>query len=588
MLGDPAVLEVEVAGSLHRAPVTGSGEVRVGPLRVRVEDRCAGSGGLIRWSVGADGPAVPVRRVGLVFPVTGGPAPLRMFRHGYQSWSPTGVATFGVDEDPSRRADFEFLQAVHHADQRTARAGELRSEAVTVLAGAPGSTVLVGFAGGDRHDGTLRLRPAEALRNTAAELVAEAFLGDARLDPGEPRVLADVLLDGDGAPDPVGRLERWADEVGRRGGARTGAAPVVGWCSWYQYFGDVTEAVLAENLARAADWPFRLFQLDDGYQAGIGDWLRTNDRFPGGVEGIASRIAAAGLVPGLWLAPFLVAPDSPLCTRHPDWVARHPSGDPLIAWWNPAWGGGRDGFMYALDTTHPEVTAHLRDLAAALVAMGYRYLKLDFTFAPGVDGIWADPTMTPAQRVRAGFDAIRDGAGADTFLLGCGVPLGAVVGVVDGCRIGQDVAPRWSLRSDEEVVAGYLDTQPATRHAYVNTLTRAFLHRRLWSNDPDCVMLRTTGTELDAAQVRTWAQTVGVSGGMVLASDDLALLGPDARALLDEVLELSAIADAAARAGHGARVPDLLEHREPRRLTVDGLELETDPATGVSRLSRSR
>jgi len=81
---------------------------------------------------------------------------------------------------------------------------------------------------------------------------------------------------------------------------------------------------------------------------------------------------------------------------------------------------------------------------------------------------------------------------------------------------------------------------------------------------------------------------VGVSGGMVLASDDLALLGPDARALLDEVLELSAIADAAARAGHGARVPDLLEHREPRRLTVDGLELETDPATGVSRLSRSR
>ena len=33
-----------------------------------------------------------------------------------------------------------------------------------------------------------------------------------------------------------------------------------------------------------------------------------------------------------------------------------------------------------------------------------------------------------------------------------------------------------------------------------------------------------------------WADTVGESGGMVLVSDDLALLGPDARALLATVL----------------------------------------------------
>lgn len=589
MLAAPVALEVELDGQRHRAALAGPGTVRVGPLAVPVGEVATATGRRITWSVANDSAApARLRRVGLVWdPAALGDGPLRMFRHGYQSWSPSGVATFGVDEDPSVRADFEFLQAVHHADQRTAAPGELRSEGVTLLApvGRGDGAVLVGFVGGTAHDGTLRLRPAGAGAGPP-ELVAEAFLGDLRLDPGVARALHPVTV-ADGG-DPCDLLAGWAGEVGRVAGARVGADPVVGWCSWYQYFGGITEAALLENLARAGDWPFRLFQLDDGYQAGIGDWLRTNERFPSGLEPLPGRIAAAGCTPGLWLAPFLAAPDGPLVRAHPDWVARHPSGEPLLVWWNPEWGGGRDGFMYALDTTRPEVLAHLRDLAAQLVGMGWRYLKLDFTFAPSVDGIWADPTRTPAERVRAGFEAIRDGAGDDTFLLGCGVPLGAVVGVVDGCRIGQDVAPVWSLRPDEEVVAGYLGNQPATRHAYANTAARVFQHRRLWCNDPDCVLLRTTDTRLDPGQVRTWAHAVGVSGGMVLVSDDLALLDADARALLAEVLELQAASDAAARAGRGPRVPDLMEHPEPQRVVVDGIELRTDPATGRSRLSRSR
>ena len=62
------------------------------------------------------------------------------------------------------------------------------------------------------------------------------------------------------------------------------------------------------------------------------------------------------------------------------------------------------------------------------------------------------PSLTPAQRVRAGYEAMRRGAGDDTFILGCGVPLANVVGVVDANRIGQDVAPLWTLPPSEEVV----------------------------------------------------------------------------------------------------------------------------------------
>ena len=49
-------------------------------------------------------------------------------------------------------------------------------------------------------------------------------------------------------------------------------------------------------------------------------------------------------------------------------------------------------------------------------------------------------------------------------------------------RIGPDVAPFWTnwlsrgpLRDRHGV---------ATKHAMRNTLTRAFMHRRLWLNDP--------------------------------------------------------------------------------------------------------
>ena len=77
------------------------------------------------------------------------------------------------------------------------------------------------------------------------------------------------------------------DERRTRSGARVDAPYQVGWCSWYHYFHDVTEDHIRSNLALAAEWPFDVFQIDDGYQAAIGDWLITNEKFPSelGVDG---------------------------------------------------------------------------------------------------------------------------------------------------------------------------------------------------------------------------------------------------------------------------------------------------------------
>ena len=254
----------------------------------------------------------------------------------------------------------------------------------------------------------------------------------------------------------------------------------------------------------------------------------------------------------MWIAPFLAAPDSELARSHPEWLAGAPAGDGFaIGMYNDEWGG----VMAELDTTRVDVLDHLAHVAAALVDAGYRYLKLDFTFSAAMPGRYADRSCTPAERVRAGYDAVRRGAGDDVLILACGAPVGAVVGVADAMRIGADVAPWWTAPPGRgEQQPGYEDTAPATRNAFVNTCTRSFMHRRLWSNDPDCVMLRTDDTHLDAAAARAWAETVACSGGLVLVSDDLPRLGRDAVVLLDEVVERGRAADAAARAGDPPRV----------------------------------
>lgn len=556
----------------------------VGPLEVRTGD---GPGhAAIGWSLTNRGDApVRVRSVALVFDLVDAATPLRMFRNGYQSWSPSGVAVFGIDSDMSAAPGaLELLRWGYHADPAVVRDGELRSEWVTVLQAGGGAPVLVGFDNGDRHDGILRLRHGDA----GPELWVEAYLGGAVLAPGVTRDLHPILIadaSADGASASM-LLEHWAAQVGRVAGARTGAPYQVGWCSWYHYFHDVTEEHLRSNLAQAADWPFDVFQLDDGYQSAIGDWLTTNDKFPSSLDAIADAIAAEGRRPGLWLAPFLVAPDSKVATDHPDWLARFTNGDPLISWFNEPWGGGQGGFMWGLDTTRPEVLDHLESTAASLVDAGFTYLKLDFTFAPSFDGIWADPSQTPAERVRAGYDAVRRGAGEEAFILGCGVPLANVVGVVDGNRIGPDVAPSWEREEWEVPLAGYTDVQPATKHAWRDTLARSFMHRRLWLNDPDCLMLRQSETALSPEAMRTWAHAVAVSGGMALVSDDLTLLDGHARALLDEVIELGRLSDAEASAEHPARCDDLMAHAVPRELSAAGFHLLGEPATGASVLDR--
>ncbi|HWQ21566.1 MAG TPA: hypothetical protein VN478_02415, partial [Clostridia bacterium] len=60
--------------------------------------------------------------------------------------------------------------------------------------------------------------------------------------------------------------------------------PLTGWTSWYNYYTSVAEEIIQHNLdaLSAQQVPLDVFQIDDGWEHAIGDWLTTNHKFPAG------------------------------------------------------------------------------------------------------------------------------------------------------------------------------------------------------------------------------------------------------------------------------------------------------------------
>lgn len=502
---------------------------------------------------------------------------LRYLRNGWQSWSETGSRSL----DDTGTAPFPsgpWLRGLHHAlpEPPPDRAGWHESHGVLVAGAVPdGPTCLVGA-----YEDGRSFAVAWARRDGGDVRLELELCVDAVLAPGEERELEIVevaLADApDGSPDGHAvwtLLERFGEAHGRAAGARVWRPFPTGWCSWYHVFHDVCEADVLRALesltAARDDLPVEVVQLDDGFQRATGDWLEANTRFPRGLAALAADVRAAGFVPGLWTAPFCAVGESELFRKHPDWFLGE-GGAPRVAFVHPAWAA--DGRVYGLDTTRDDALRHLETLFRTLVDWGFLYLKLDFLFA-AVHGEAAASGVGPAARVRRGLEAVRRGAGEEAFLLGCGCPLGPAVGVVDAMRIGPDVAPRWDP-DPAAAIPGLVPTLPSARSAVRSTLARAWMHRRLWINDPDCLLARSRDTQLSEDERDALAAAIAGTGGMLVVSDDLARAEPAERALARDALTWARTVDAAGIPG-AARVDGLLAREIPRRVVLRDAESVT-------------
>lgn len=291
---------------------------------------------------------------------------------------------------------------------------------------------------------------------------------------------------------------------------------VTGWCSWYNYFTRVTEKDIRHNLVELSrlELPLDYFQIDDGWQGAIGDWLECNEKFPSGMKSVAGAISKGGFQPGIWLAPFICERRSRIFQEKSEWLLRDSTGRPVKAGYNPGW----SGWFYALDFYAPGFQDHLcRVFRLLREEWGYRFFKLDFLYAAALlprQGKTRGTIMNEAmQFIRA--------QAKESKLLGCGVPLGPAMGRVEYCRIGSDVAPFW----DMPLKGLFYRERYSTGNSLASTIGRHHLDRRAFRNDPDVFILRdgvprVNLNRLTRPQRRTLFILNQLFGGLIFFSDD--------------------------------------------------------------------
>lgn len=462
------------------------------------------------------------------------PAPgnLFFFSNGWQSWSFCGSLLQGEKQPRTRMGPITRPILENPSTPRARGGAHFSSDMFAVLGHQQnGGALLVGALSEKQAFASVEAR----LDQFSPGMRVSAHGDRAILNPGgsfETDWFGLQFIDSR-RPDP---MIDYLEAVASENNALRSHRPPSGWSSWYYHFGGVTQSDLMEALSWIDDHsdrlPLDLVQLDDGYQAEIGDWDRISDRFPDGPPYLARAIQEHGLTPGLWIAPLVAKPRARTIRRRPHWVLRRGAGTPSSA------GYSWDTFVLGLDPTEPGALSHIQDVIHnAVQQWGFRYLKLDFLYGGALRGRRHNRELTRAAALRQVYRAIRQAAGEDTFLLGCGSPLGPAVGIFDAMRVGPDVAPRWkpSYRGIQTWF-GYEPSLPSVRNAVRNTLTRSALNQRWWINDPDCLILRGSDTHLTLPEAQTLATVVSLSGGSVIDSDHLPSMSGERIAMLASLL----------------------------------------------------
>jgi len=323
--------------------------------------------------------------------------------------------------------------------------------------------------------------------------------------------------------------------------------PIGGFETWYNHYLEIDESIVSRDLeaigsnANLANEMFLrrgkplVFQIDDGWERKVGDWRPDEGKFSGGLAGLAAAIENRGLIPGLWIAPFLLAPDCPVALDHPEWILRGEGGEPVLAGWNPGWGGK----VFCLDLSLPAVETYILGLFDTIVdAWGFRYLKLDFLYAGMLGGSRGSPTgggqtnRNPANGT-AGIPGGRwehytrilrritsrqtTSSGLPVAFLSCGAPFESTAPFTPLIRIGADTREHWEwpiLR-----LIGH-QARPSAKVNLGHSLARSLLDGTLFINDPDVVFCRTNNTTLADNEKFLIGLVARMFASQIMVSDD--------------------------------------------------------------------
>jgi hypothetical protein len=428
-------------------------------------------------------------------------------RNGYFSWD--GSYYVQPDTLPDEHGDISHLERGYAMCQLLPRQGS--------------GSLILGF---DRHDRFQQTFTFE-ISHQPVSLTIQTWW-DRKDRSGLERCESEQLIIFT-YPEVENGLRAWARLVAKASPLppRLSAPPITGWCSWYNLYAYINEENILDHLdaaqavAKQENLPMRVFQIDDGFTPEMGDWLEVKPQFPRGMKPLLEDIRSARFLPGLWIAPFMVGNRSHLYRDHPDWVVKdQESGKPLthMRFYGEFRWHKRSEEYYILDTTHPDAFEYLRNVFRIWRdEWGCEYFKTDFMHFGSEYGpdraSWHTPGRTRIEIWRDVTEMIREEIG-EALWLGCGCPLWASIGLVDGVRIGRDVGVIWN---------GNFSAQSLLQ----DQACRNFANHILWQSDPDCVLLRERFTDLSEEEIKSLAIYAGMTGGVMMTSDHLGELSPE-------------------------------------------------------------
>jgi hypothetical protein len=243
--------------------------------------------------------------------------------------------------------------------------------------------------------------------------------------------------------------------------------PVVGWCSWFAYKNSVTE----KDIRKTADiisekmvpYGLEYLQIDDGYQQETAEpdkWLNPNSKFPGGMDGLSRYISSKGLKPAIWTNVAFT--DEEYVKRNKSLFVTDLKGEPVTGRW----------LGYAIDGSNTKALDLLvRPTYSGFKKMGWQYYKLDALRHLRYEGYNSNKDYFGRRKIdrteafRNVVSTVRNEIGSPNFLLACWGIRPELIGLIDGCRIGND---------------GY-GFETLTQYNSFNNI--------IWRNDPDHIEL---------------------------------------------------------------------------------------------------
>lgn len=286
---------------------------------------------------------------------------------------------------------------------------------------------------------------------------------------------------------------------------------IKGYTSWYNYYQNISEDIILRDLeaiGKRSDL-VNTFQIDDGYQTAVGDWLSIDKKkFPNGMKPVADKIHEKGLKAGIWLAPFGAQRGSKIAAEHPDWLVKNKKGKPVIVGAN--WGG-----FYPLDIDNQQARDYIKGVFdVVLNQWGFDLVKLDFLYATAVVPMH---NKTRGQLAYESIDFLRECVG-DKQILGCGVQQMPCFGKVEYMRIGADMSLGWK----HSLIRKNMHREDvSTPNAIHNSVYRRCLNKRAFLCDPDVFLLRKTNIHFTPQQQRVLAKFIKLFGEVLFVSDNV-------------------------------------------------------------------